>query len=118
MTEIKSSALTAVEQAQVKPALQNPAVAHCCEFWETTLHLALNQGKSLVQSRVAAHKAYQQALPPLIGLENIQNFIACVAHGMLKGSILHQHGTTLLYAAQVAKSMAVSTGRQPKTRAE
>jgi hypothetical protein len=118
MPEAPSSALASVPPADVRPALENPAVAHCCEVWEVTLRRALKEGHKLVFARVAAHKAYQQALPPLVGLENIQNFIACVAHGMLQGSILHQHGARLLYAAQVAKGAAHSTGTQPKATAE
>jgi hypothetical protein len=96
----------------LSPALQNIAVAHCCQVWETTRNQALKQGVSLVLARVAAHKAYQKALPPLVGLENIQDFIACVAHGMLNGSILSPDGARLLYAAQVAKSVAQSLAEQ------
>ena len=39
---------------------------------------------------------------PLAGRENIQNFIACVAHAMLLGIIEPADATRLLYAAQVA----------------
>src|ERR1700761_7185084 len=85
------------------PALENPAIAHCCEVWESTRREALRQGNNMVIARVAAHKAFQKSLPPLTGLENIQNFIACVAHGMLIGAILSQDGARLLYAAQVAR---------------
>jgi hypothetical protein len=100
------------------PALENTAVAHCCEVWEFTRRQALNEGRSNVLARVAAHKAFQKAIPPLTGLENIQNFIACVAHGMLIGAILSPDGARLLYAARVAKSAAHSPATQPKTRGE
>lgn len=118
MTTAASSALASDAPADVKPALQNPAVAHCCEVWDFTRLQSLNAGKNWVLARVDAHKAYQQAMPPLIGLENIQNFIACVAHGMLKGSILHRHGSSLLYAAQIAKSALNSTETQKKNSAD
>jgi hypothetical protein len=101
-----------------RPAFENTAVAYCCEVWESTRRQALNEGKSLVLARVAAHKAFQKALPPLAGLENIRNFIACVAHGMLIGAILSPDGARLLYAAQVAKSAAHSPATQPKTGSE
>jgi hypothetical protein len=100
------------------PALQNPAVAHCCEVWESARREALNAGYSMVISRVAAHKAFQKSLPPLTGLENIQNFIACVAHGMLIGAILSQDGARLLYAAQIAKNAALGPLTQAKTGEE
>jgi hypothetical protein len=70
------------------PALENTAVAHCCEVWELTRRQARKVGNSVVVSRVAGHKAFQKSLPPLTGPENIQNFIACIAHGMLIGAIL------------------------------
>ena len=97
------------------PALENAAVAHCCEVWELTRREARDAGNSVIVSRVAAHKAFQKSLPPLTGLENIQNFIACVAHGMLIGAILSSDGARLLYAAQVAMAAAHSPATQPKT---
>jgi hypothetical protein len=100
------------------PALENPAVAHCCEVWESTRRQALNAGCNMIIARVAAHKAFQKSLPPLTGLENIRNFIACVAHGMLVGAILSPDGARLLYAAQIAKSAAHSPATQPVTAAE
>jgi hypothetical protein len=89
-------------------------MAHCCEVWELTRRQARDAGNSTVVSRVAAHKAFQKSLPPLTGPENIQNFIACVAHGMLIGAFLSQDGTRLLYAAQVA--MAAATARRRNQR--
>jgi hypothetical protein len=118
MTATATSPYADAVMPEGSPVLQNPAVAYCCQVWEATHLQSLKAGRKPTFARVDAHRAYQQALPPLIGLENIQNFIACVAHGMLMGSILHRHGTTLLYAAQVAKSTANSAGTQPKTPAE
>lgn len=40
--------------------------------------------------------------PPLSGADNIRDFIACVAHGMLIAAIEGPAGARLLYAAQVA----------------
>jgi len=48
----------------------------------------------------AAHDAYRNALPPLSGVENIRDFIACVAHGMLIDSIRDCVAARLLYAAK------------------
>jgi hypothetical protein len=42
-------------------------------------------------------------MPSLSGPDNIRDFIACVAHGMLIGAIRDTDGARLLYAAQVAR---------------
>ncbi len=41
-------------------------------------------------------------MPPLSGEQNIRDFIACAAHGMLIDAIDPPVGARLLYAAQVA----------------
>jgi hypothetical protein len=41
-------------------------------------------------------------MPPLSGHENIRDFIACVAQGILIEAISGSDGARLLYAAQVA----------------
>ena len=41
-------------------------------------------------------------MPDLAGFENIRDFIACTAHGMIIGAIDSIEGAKLLYAAQVA----------------
>ena len=59
-------------------------------------------------------------MPPLLGAENIRDFIACVAHGMLIGTIENKDATKLLYAAQVAY-LALNRPnpkRTPKSAAE
>jgi hypothetical protein len=52
-------------------------------------------------------------MPVLAGYENVRNFIACVAHGMLIGVFDESDGTKLLYAAQVALTIA---NQERKTR--
>jgi len=53
-----------------------------------------------------AAKAYREAMPLLSGSENIRNFIACVAQGLLLKVFTAPESTQLLYAAQVANSAA------------
>jgi hypothetical protein len=48
--------------------------------------------------------AFRKAIPQLSGQENIRDFIACVAYGMLIKAIPGAEGARLLYAAQVANS--------------
>jgi hypothetical protein len=52
----------------------------------------------------AADKAYREAMPPLSGHQNILDFIACTAHGMLIEAINENACAKLIYAAQVALS--------------
>jgi hypothetical protein len=118
MTETEEVLTAPVMPSDFIPALKNPAVAHCCEVWESTRLKAENQGKIPVLARVAAHKAFQKSLPPLTGLENIRDFIACVAHGMLIGAILFRDGARLLYAAQVAHAAVQAQATKSKSRAE
>jgi hypothetical protein len=51
-------------------------------------------------------------MPPLSGADNIRDFVACVAHGLLLGVLSDSECTRLLYAAQVAGGMAQT--RVPK----
>ena len=48
--------------------------------------------------------AFCKAMPQLSGQENIKDFIACVAYGILIKAIPGPEGARLLYAAQVANS--------------
>ena len=106
MTESAHDVSAPAAPPDSSPALENTAVAHCCEVWELTRRQARDAGNSIVVSRVAAHKAFQKSLPPLTGPENIQNFIACVAHGMLIGAILSPDGVQRLYAIRSPHSPA------------
>jgi hypothetical protein len=49
-----------------------------------------------------AGKVFRRALPPLVGHENIRDFIAGVAQSILLGAISTNEASKLLYAAQVA----------------
>jgi hypothetical protein len=110
MTEAVSAAPAPAMPPYIGPSLQNPAVAYCCEVWESTLRRSLKEGKNLVFARVAAHKAYQRSLPPLTGDENIRNFIACVAQGILLGAILSRDGARLARCRSGRKSRSPQPG--------
>jgi hypothetical protein len=98
-------------------ALKNAAVARCCEAWQNTFKkLAVREKDEIVASFHAA-KAYRNAMPPLSGSENIQDFIACTAHGMLIGAISENRSTKLLYAAQVALGALPRSSRQKEPEA-
>jgi hypothetical protein len=80
----------------------NPAIARCYQAYRQAAKTAREQGKYDFEIRSAAREAYRSAMPPLSGAENIRDFIACIAEGMLNESISGNDATRLLYAAQVA----------------
>ncbi len=101
--EIQPSALKSKAE-ELYPALKNPAVAHCQQVWECVHKATLKKKKDRVNASIDAGDAYRNAMPPLVGYENICNFIACVGYAMLTHILLPDTGTKLLYAAQVALS--------------
>ncbi|MGA2674236.1 MAG: hypothetical protein ABSE99_13520 [Terracidiphilus sp.] len=80
----------------------NPAVARCLSAWEPVYRAALAKGRYKVHAADDAAQLYRDAMPPLSGYENIRDFIACTAHGILVGAIDATDASKLLYAAQVA----------------
>jgi hypothetical protein len=90
------------EADQFSPACANAAVARCCEACSRLFHAELAEGEDKLFPAHDAAKAYRNAMPPLSGYENIRDFIACTAHGMIIGAIYEDQGSKLLYAAQVA----------------
>ena len=63
----------------------------------------------------AAARAYRTAMPALSSQENIRDFIACVAQGILLDVFAGADSSRLLYAAQVANS--ATQGRASKSKA-
>ena len=95
----------------------NPAVARCCDAFNRTykVNIAINQTKPAAVECAAA--AFCEAMPPLVGYDNIRDFIACVAQGILLGAIESSRSSKLLYAAQVALSGARSRPSPPQATA-
>ena len=86
------------------PAFDNGAVARCCMAYLYKLEDLTSQDKDLSHCMDQAQKIYRNTMPPLSGAENIRDFIACVAYGLLIQAINTDESTKLLYAAQVAYS--------------
>jgi hypothetical protein len=84
-------------------ASENPAVARCCEVLEHVRLKTQPGARGLIFPASDCSIAYRRAMPSLSGPDNIRDFIACVAHGMLIGAIRDTDGARLLYAAQVAR---------------
>ena len=84
------------------PVSSIPSVARCCDAGTRAYRTALAKERNRFEASKVASEAYRLAMPPLVGAENIRDFIACVAHGILIGVIGGNDGARLLYAAQVA----------------
>jgi len=102
--------------ADFSPCLENPAVALCNEVWLKIHTATLKQTRNVYTAKNCAGKAFRLAMPPLSGYQNICDFIACAAYGMLLGAIKDENGTKLLYAAQVALATVPKESKTSKTQ--
>jgi len=78
------------------------AVKRCCKAWKRAYDAKIAAKGYEFEAKEAASEAYRAAMPTLSGEQNIRDFIACAAHGVLIEAIEGKQGTQLLYAAQVA----------------
>ena len=79
------------------------AVTRCYAIWDRAFKTEKMKREPYGQELRDARSAYCKAMPPLVGHENIRDFIACVAQGVLLGAITDSQSTRLLYAAQIAQ---------------
>jgi hypothetical protein len=100
-------------KAEERTTSENPAVAHCMKAWERVYDETPKKGRDVYDAEKKANEIYRESMPTLSGIENIRDFIACVAFGMLVDAITDERGTKLLYAAQVALT-AAAKNPQPK----
>ena len=77
----------------------------------TPLPRRTRKGRTHLYASEGAGPAWVNAMPPLTGYENILDFIACAAHGIMLGAIDEKRGSKLLYAAQIALG---ALSREPK----
>jgi hypothetical protein len=89
------------------PALKNPSIAYCHLACERGYRVGMKATKSRMLARKFAREAFCQALPPLSGLENIGNFLACVAFALATGVFVDGDGAQLIESAQVALNRLV-----------
>jgi hypothetical protein len=106
-----TSELSLVEAIPLAALDPNPkqaraAIMRCCAAWQRAYDASLEDTpRDDFDKITAAHEAdsaYCKAMPPLAGCENIRDFIACTAHGILIDAIPQKSANQLLYAAQVA----------------
>jgi len=99
------------------------AIRRCRAAWKRAFDTYIADGDTKFNRSTAFTEAapvYCAAMPALDTLENIRDFIACAAHGVLIGAIPSQLCSQLLYAAQVALGLlqyeAKSIAEERKTR--
>ncbi|MFY9854877.1 MAG: hypothetical protein WAK26_13465 [Terracidiphilus sp.] len=91
-----------IDQPSPVPPTRNAAVVRCCTARESSLRESRAKALNRFETKDNANAAYCDAMPDLSGHQNIRDFIACVAHGMVTGVIHAIEGPKFLYAAQVA----------------
>jgi len=102
MTEpIAEALLTGMEDEAAQAS--NPAVERCINAFRKSYRASRELKRDAYLAREAGNRAYREAIPHLAGRENIQDFVACVVHGMMAGVFTAVEGSKLLYAAQIAQ---------------
>jgi len=96
---------------------ENPAIERCMNAWNRVYRKHTETQKFDSVAMMQAAKAYRGALPALDSQQNIRDFVACVAHGMLFGTIQEESASKLLYAAQVAVAALKCKPSAPKSAA-
>ena len=99
------------------PLQTRPAFKRCTAAWQRTFKAGMEgTDGNEIAAVFAAHDAREadcKAMPLLSGYENIRDYIACAAHGMLIGAIRPYRSSQVLYAAQLALA---TFNCEPKSR--
>jgi hypothetical protein len=114
MSETSTAEPVSIESTPAPASAPNPeppqasaAIRRCCAAWRRAYKASMEEnddedGPNKYLAALEAGDAYRGAMPLLSGYENICDFIACTAHGILVGAIQRERSGQLLYAAQVA----------------
>ncbi|MGA9587466.1 MAG: hypothetical protein WBQ95_19200 [Terracidiphilus sp.] len=119
-SETTQSAQTTVPASSPIPesqSLMSPAVSRCVDAYSRTYKTERARTREDYAATKCAKKAFRSALPPLVGHENIRDFIACIAQAMLMDVIDTPDASKLLYAAQVALAAVRAQPLCAKSRA-
>ena len=85
----------------------NPSVGRCIRAWNRAYQTKLKQldeDDSDYKAEQAGKKYYLRAMPPLVGYQNVCDFIACVTYAELVEIIWHTEAEHCFGAAKVALS--------------
>ena len=91
-----------MNESAPNPSIHNAAVQRCCAAHQRSIEQSKAKFMNSQDLNLRAVLAYREAMPDLSGHQNICDFIACTAHGILLRVIDPIEGPKLLYAAQVA----------------
>jgi hypothetical protein len=101
------------------PGTGNAAIDRCLAAWAEARQKARASGRS-DDADNDGKAAYLRAMPPLVGPENIANFVGCVMRGSIEDIIYPYEINKFLYAAQVANGVrnptAPSAPKRPRGR--
>jgi hypothetical protein len=89
------------ERLPIPQELEATAIGRCCKAWYRAYEKAAEQGRGELSCGIRANQAYRAAMPPLTCAENVPDFVACVTHGLVMGTIVDTIATRLVHAAQV-----------------
>ena len=116
-TPTPTPSATPVPAFDPHPIQTRPAYKRCMAASQRTFNKALEGTEANDIDRVLAAdeagESYCKAMPLLSGYENIRDYIACAAHGMLIGAIRPYRCSHVLYAAQLALA---TFNCEPKSR--
>jgi hypothetical protein len=107
------------QSSQPNPKASQAAIKRCMAAWKRVYKESLKYPDPTRTEKALAAlyagPAYCEAMPPLSGYENIRDFIACAAHGILIDAIPEKRANQLLYAAQVALASLNYEPKAPKS---
>jgi hypothetical protein len=89
-------------EINLKAALDNSTVVQCYLASERAYRCEMKLTKSRMLAHKGATDAFLAEMPSLSGLENIANYIACVAFAIATGILVNEEGSALLINAQNA----------------
>ncbi len=90
------------------------AIASCMRSWNYAFKKrAEAKHPTEWECEKAGNKAYLNAVPPLSGLQNICDFIACINLASMKGVVTHNEATHYLANARIALA-ALSLRTKPQ----
>jgi len=98
--------LYAVTSPDADSTPANRAIAAAITAYHRARELKLAAGEHPMRARLAAKTAYRLAMPVMDTKEGIRAYIACVAQGMNLEVFGGAEASQMLYAAQVALSLA------------
>ena len=100
----------------------NRAIHRCIRAWNRAYNKVLptlDEDASDYEAIKAGNLAYLRAMPPLVGHENIANFLACVAFAQMNEFIYRKEATEMRATAKVAlAALRLQPKRSAKTIGE